>query len=376
MISFICVSKLAFSGTPLESSAQENADAFFMSIIEGDLEKAYNYTSGSFEYTSGSSKEFKSISSKKDMLTEGRKLFNDEFVSELKKARDFSVTCCTSNYYAWFSDNGIYAYFNGDGTPYRIISYFVIKPSFDCIKSMSPTEKKICSSAHLADIDMEISNIYAEIQRLMTGESIQELRTRQRAFLKTRDKCLENSLCISNQYKKQKKVLYEFQDNEFSKAEPEQIVDYSEFNGLWKSVDYKSAANCGKYSDQELNSETDIELYIKYPNSIVSIKDIVDEEVRTAQCTISKVHTETYARVYQRTAYSNNLFGSCGGDIFNMPYSGRYVLLDLSYIEQSGKSCGHIVFTGHAGGKLKAVYGSYLYDDTLITSGSILKKVH
>ncbi|WP_141246517.1 lysozyme inhibitor LprI family protein [Actibacterium ureilyticum] len=72
-----------------------------------------------------------------------------------------------------------------------------IKPSFDCSRAGTPTEKAICSNSELAKRDVEVSAVYGEA-RAKLDQSMQEaLLALQRAWLAERDSCGANVQCLA-----------------------------------------------------------------------------------------------------------------------------------------------------------------------------------
>jgi len=69
-----------------------------------------------------------------------------------------------------------------------------IRPSFDCSKATSPTERAICSDRNLAGWDRSISDAYSD--HVKNGGDSEAVRTEQRGWLAERDACAADKACI------------------------------------------------------------------------------------------------------------------------------------------------------------------------------------
>ncbi len=77
-----------------------------------------------------------------------------------------------------------------------------IKPSFDCAKPRSPGEYAICNNPELAALDQELDRLYTQKLRkpLIFFFGRQRLQHAQRHWLRNRDTCAGNVLCLKVQY--------------------------------------------------------------------------------------------------------------------------------------------------------------------------------
>jgi uncharacterized protein len=77
-----------------------------------------------------------------------------------------------------------------------------VKPSFDCTKPHSPAEVAVCNNPELAALDQELGRLYAQKQKepgyFFFGR--QRLLHSQRQWLRNRDTCAGNILCLKVQY--------------------------------------------------------------------------------------------------------------------------------------------------------------------------------
>jgi len=367
ILMILVISTHCFAGDPLSKSAQENTNLFFESIIKQDYEQAYKYTSGSIRYRSNNSKNIE-ISNKKEFIKISPLLFNKQFRDVLKSADNFNAECCLNSRYVWGKD-GIFIWFRGgndDATPDVISNTYMIEPSFDCSKAQTAVEKAICGNLSLSNQDQRLKNIYTEAKVFLTGQEYKNLKTKQIFFIKKRESCGNNASCINQITDLRIQELDNLIEKEWKKPIQKFQKDFSDLNGVWKSVNYKSSAYCGKYSDDYVANNVNIEIRINYP--LIALKKFVsNEEVKYHESEINLKYTGTFASVYHRTVYSKSYWGSCGGNIFKMPYEGKYILFT--------SKDGVFVLTGHEGEPKKLIYGDYLIDEILLDEGHLLKKL-
>ena len=371
--SVLFLSIQCFAGDRLDKEAQENADRFFEYIINGDFVYAYKYTSGSVSYRSEGMSKIASIIGKKEFIDKSDELFNKPFRDVLRKANNFTVECCLSSSYVW-TVNDVYIWFDGDGTPSVIVNPYMIEPSFNCSKAQTEVEKAICQSLPLANQDHELKAIFDEAKVLLTGQEYKKLKSEQISFIRSRKSCGHTESCIIKSTDKRIRHLGKLIENERQKLALGLQNGIEDINGLWKSVRYESSGRCSNESDEEIATNEDVEVYINYPSILKTIRNVEGTAIQQ-HCKIHKVHPDTFAKVYFRTAYLNSYWGSCGGDIFNLSYAGRYILLELSSMNVPESNCGFIVITGHEEESSKLIYGDYLVDDILLSSGFVLENV-
>jgi uncharacterized protein len=85
-------------------------------------------------------------------------------------------------------------------------------PGFDCDKATSKIEKRICAEPALAELDLQLSQVYAEAQSETagidgeSGERIDPLAKEQKIWLKKRNQCKTN-LCLKTTYQKRIKYI-------------------------------------------------------------------------------------------------------------------------------------------------------------------------
>jgi uncharacterized protein len=87
-----------------------------------------------------------------------------------------------------------------------------VKPAaaqeFDCRKAEFASERTICRSDKLGQLDEQMSNLYAELMETTGGKRQRaDLKTYQRQFLDARDSCGRDTDCIRGAYLDQIGVL-------------------------------------------------------------------------------------------------------------------------------------------------------------------------
>ena len=79
-------------------------------------------------------------------------------------------------------------------------------PPFDCSKATEQAEIAVCDSAELALIDREMNRMYFDKRDALkasgNSDDADKLRMEQRAFLKTRNDCGYDTVCLTSLYKK------------------------------------------------------------------------------------------------------------------------------------------------------------------------------
>jgi uncharacterized protein YecT (DUF1311 family) len=73
-----------------------------------------------------------------------------------------------------------------------------IKPSFECIKANSIQDKLVCSDKDLANMDMELSKLYAKAKASLPDA--EELKNAQRIWYKSQRNSCQNLDCLKNTY--------------------------------------------------------------------------------------------------------------------------------------------------------------------------------
>jgi uncharacterized protein len=70
------------------------------------------------------------------------------------------------------------------------------RPSFDCGRATTPTERRICESPELAGLDIAISQTYAAVKVDLQPDDQSRLLAEQRAWWQRRNKCEADSSCL------------------------------------------------------------------------------------------------------------------------------------------------------------------------------------
>ena len=73
-----------------------------------------------------------------------------------------------------------------------------VRPSFACTGARSATETAICGSQALAGYDRSIADVYARVVQKADAGKRAPLEQEQKAWLKTRDACNADNVCLSN----------------------------------------------------------------------------------------------------------------------------------------------------------------------------------
>jgi uncharacterized protein YecT (DUF1311 family) len=89
--------------------------------------------------------------------------------------------------------------------PKPINSSKPIKPSFDCAKAGTPTERAICSDADLAELDLRLNKLYKPLAA--------QLRDSQREWFKKRDQCGGSIECLEREYNE--RIIFLEQQTEY-----------------------------------------------------------------------------------------------------------------------------------------------------------------
>jgi len=75
------------------------------------------------------------------------------------------------------------------------------KPSFDCNKAATPTEKAICSNANLAELDNKLAKIYSEtLSKAKNSDEKKNMQEKQKEWLKKRNSCSSDIQCLKKSY--------------------------------------------------------------------------------------------------------------------------------------------------------------------------------
>lgn len=73
-------------------------------------------------------------------------------------------------------------------------------PSFDCAKAGAASEKAICDSEHLAWQDRQLTRLYGDVRTELPKRQAKALVSRQRAWLKGRNRCGGSFECLQKSY--------------------------------------------------------------------------------------------------------------------------------------------------------------------------------
>jgi uncharacterized protein (TIGR02145 family) len=76
-----------------------------------------------------------------------------------------------------------------------------IKPSFNCAKASTPTEKAICSDETLAELDSKMAKDYKCLSSIEKGD----FKNEQKEWVKKRDKCGAEVKCVETEYEERLK---------------------------------------------------------------------------------------------------------------------------------------------------------------------------
>lgn len=76
----------------------------------------------------------------------------------------------------------------------------------DCTKAVSTVEKSICANTALYALDSQMGAAYRALVKASSEQQV-ELRTAQRAWLKSRDRCVEDVACLDQRYRERLQEL-------------------------------------------------------------------------------------------------------------------------------------------------------------------------
>ena len=209
---------------------------------------------------------------------------------------------------------------------------------------------------------------------MLTGQTFNTLQHEQISFIQERRGCGKDEECISSNTTRRIAHIQSLIDAENDKITILEDENLTEINGTWKSLEDTETSFCGPFDGRPYYDS--IEFDIRYPSvrqTLITKKGLIQQR----ECVILKVRADTFAKVYSnfKKMYENvNYFGKCGGDVTLIPYSGRYILLELS------DACGALVLTGQNSQLSKLIYDDEvdledLIDDMLITSGYVMGKI-
>lgn len=85
-------------------------------------------------------------------------------------------------------------------------------PSFDCKKATTPTEKAICASGELGQLDTQISQQFKKVRTLASLYLRRTLLDEQMGWLKERNKCGRDEACLRTSMQKRAAGLVSFTD--------------------------------------------------------------------------------------------------------------------------------------------------------------------
>lgn len=76
---------------------------------------------------------------------------------------------------------------------------YVARPSFDCSKARLKSERLICESEYLANLDLTLNKTYTEALADSSAEMAQALRSSQLVWMRERNRC-EDEFCVQSKY--------------------------------------------------------------------------------------------------------------------------------------------------------------------------------
>ena len=76
-----------------------------------------------------------------------------------------------------------------------------VRPSFNCAKARTITERTICGNSELSNADARMSNVYSQLRQSLSKLNFRQLRNKQQAWLKHRGYCFADINCLSRTYK-------------------------------------------------------------------------------------------------------------------------------------------------------------------------------
>ena len=76
-----------------------------------------------------------------------------------------------------------------------------VRPSFNCAKVRTITERTICGNSELSNADARMSSVYSQLRQSLSKTDFGLLRNKQRSWLKHRGYCFGDISCLSQAYK-------------------------------------------------------------------------------------------------------------------------------------------------------------------------------
>lgn len=202
-----------------------------------------------------------------------------------------------------------------------------VLPSFDCDKASQLDEVSICVNPVLAKLDMELSALYKDARRFLTGNEANKLLSDQRAFLAARKEIKSDVNMMQVLYKERIKTLERQLTHENKKSysindTAKSVLD--NLNGQWISNRYYESGNCGKTGSFDTSG---LQAIIAYPNVTLINK----ETSKKYTYKIASSETTSFNNVYHNSdAFKDprSMWGTCGGAL-KLPYYSQYHFITL-----------------------------------------------
>ena len=356
-ILFICIQDPAL-GQDQSQKGNTLANSFLESVMENDIESVYE----ALTHDGKADIQIKGISLDSiESFKQGySRVFNEPFKQLIKSG--LQPGCCFQGdsvgweermYWSDKKEISVAFRFDEAAKMYTVPSVLYIanktvpNPSFDCSEASNPIENTICSNVELAQLDQANASIYESAKTFLTGTAFQELKSRQKVFLRKRNACSNNPVCIIKEVQKRNSVLKDQVDREHRHVEPNEI-DIKEvgrsLKGDWISESYVSA-NWGSSASQDyFYDRSKLNIVLDFPNAhfTVSARSLANTQISVYQeCSVHEQFVETYKKSLD---VSVGNWGSIGGSFDVFGFNGYYFVFEFR--DSDNNYCGHIVASG------------------------------
>ena len=126
-------------------------------------------------------------------------------------------------------------------------------PSFDCKAAKLQSETAICSSKRLARHEASIAKYYSQSMKLMPPIERETFRSEQRAWLKYRDSCQDDAVCLLQRMKERSNIVME----KWTKIQKSETARPTGIGG-------RCIKNCERLSRATLIRATEALVYYEY----------------------------------------------------------------------------------------------------------------
>ncbi len=363
--------------------AEKNAYKFLAFIAEGNVVEAHKMLDRSFSVEQGGSASFKNLTEIKPFTAYFDQIFNQAFREVLAKNLLKELNVSGAEWYGrsqWnvrWEDGSKYeqyrVVFNESGRPIGVSNPTMIAPSFNCLLARSITEKALCSNRTIAKLDVQVAMHYKHARKYLTGEEFKSLKTQQRAFNRSRDKCEGAVDCLEIALKKRSSQLTQLIDAELTKSPLSFDSEKQKyFSGQWSKSHWLDASHCESDSERERKTNTRIDMIIDFPKVSITKKDETGEQVY--ECETHYTSSFTYKKI--ESLHSDLFdFGTCRGSFDRLQYEGHYIyipLKDVAHAPNKNACKDHVMIISGRQGHFQLLFNDssqFVNKNGLLSSG-------